>query len=60
VVRLPPSRVASAALAMSKNKYKKALDNGLSPSTQQLVSIQFAEIKAAHDRIRSLRDATQS
>ena len=40
--------------------YKEALDNGLSPSAQELVSRQFAEIKAAHDRIRSLRDATKS
>src|SRR5881392_1046395 len=38
-------------------KYKKALENGLTPSAQELVSRQFAEIKAAHDRIKSLRDA---
>jgi uncharacterized protein (TIGR02284 family) len=41
-------------------EYKKALDDGLSPSAQELVSHQFAEIKAAHDRIRSLRDAAKS
>ena len=41
-------------------EYKKALDNGLSPSAQDLVLRQFAEIKPAHDRIRSLRDATKS
>jgi uncharacterized protein (TIGR02284 family) len=41
-------------------EYKKALDDGLSPSAQELVSRQFVEIKAAHDRIRSLRDATKS
>ena len=41
-------------------EYKKALESGLSPSAQELVSSQFAEIKAAHDRIRSLRDATRS
>ena len=41
-------------------EYKTALADGLSPSAQQLVSRQFAEIKAAHDRIRSLRDATKS
>jgi uncharacterized protein (TIGR02284 family) len=40
-------------------EYKKALDDGLSPSAQELVSRQFAEIKAAHDRIRTLRDATK-
>ena len=41
-------------------EYKKALDDGLTPSAQELVSRQFAEIKAAHDRIRSLRDATKN
>ena len=41
-------------------EYKKALDDGLSPSAQDLVLRQFAEIKAAHDRIRSLRDTTKS
>lgn len=41
-------------------EYKKALDDGLSPSAQELVSHQFAEIKAAHDRIRSLRNTTRS
>jgi uncharacterized protein (TIGR02284 family) len=41
-------------------EYKKALDDGLSVSAQDLVSRQFVEIKAAHDRIRSLRDATKS
>lgn len=41
-------------------EYKKALDNGLSPTAQELVSRQFAEIKAAHDRIKSLRDAAKS
>ena len=40
-------------------EYKKALDNGLSPSAQELVSRQFSDIKAAHDRIKSLRDATK-
>ena len=41
-------------------EYKKALDDGLSPSAQELVSRQFTEIKAAHDRIRSLRNAIKS
>src|SRR3954469_3969134 len=41
-------------------EYKKALDNGLTPAAQELVSRQFAEIKAAHDRIKSLRDATNT
>ncbi|HEY4639618.1 MAG TPA: PA2169 family four-helix-bundle protein [Candidatus Udaeobacter sp.] len=41
-------------------EYKKALENGLTPAAQELVSRQFAEIKAAHDRIKSLRDATNT
>ena len=41
-------------------QYKKALEHGLTPAAQELVSRQFAEIKAAHDRIRSLRDAAKS
>ena len=40
-------------------EYKKALDDGLTPAAQELVSRQFAEIKAAHDRIKSLRDAAK-
>jgi uncharacterized protein (TIGR02284 family) len=40
-------------------EYKKALDDGLTPSAQDLVSRQFTEVKAAHDRIRSLRDASE-
>ena len=40
-------------------EYKKALEDGLTPSAQELVSRQFAEIKAAHDRIKSLRDAAK-
>ena len=40
-------------------EYEKALDDGLTPSAQELVSRQFAEIKAARDRIRSLRDASK-
>ena len=40
-------------------EYKKALEDGLTPSAQELVSRQFADIKAAHDRIRSLRGATK-
>src|SRR5262245_38898032 len=40
-------------------EYKKTLADGLSPSPQEVVSRQFAEIKAAHDRIKSLHDATK-
>ena len=39
--------------------YKKAVADGLTPSAQELVSCQFAEIKMAHDRIKSLRDASK-
>ena len=38
-------------------EYKKALDDGLTPTLQEIVSHQFTDIKAAHDRIRTLRDA---
>ena len=41
-------------------EYKKALTDGLSPSAKELVSNQFTEIKAAHDQIKSLRDAAKS
>jgi uncharacterized protein (TIGR02284 family) len=41
-------------------EYKKALEDALTPSAQDLVSRQFAEIKAAHDQIKSLRDAAKS
>ena len=41
-------------------EYKKALDDGLSSPAQEIVSRQFAEIKAAHDRIKNLRDATKN
>jgi uncharacterized protein (TIGR02284 family) len=40
-------------------EYRKALDNGLSAPVQQIVSRQFAQIKQAHDRVRSMRDATK-
>ena len=40
-------------------EYKKALEDGLTPSAQELVLRQFAEIKAAHDRIKSLRDTAK-
>ena len=41
-------------------QYKKALEDGLTPSTQEIVSRQFAEIKAAHDQIKSLRNAAKN
>ena len=41
-------------------EYKKVLADGLSPSAREVVSRQFDEIKAAHDQIKSLRDAAKS
>jgi uncharacterized protein (TIGR02284 family) len=36
--------------------YQKALDDDLSPDVYELVARQFTDVKAAHDRIRNLRD----
>jgi conserved hypothetical protein len=41
-------------------EYKKALDDDLSPSLYELVSRQYTDIKAAHDRIRNLRDTRKT
>jgi uncharacterized protein (TIGR02284 family) len=41
-------------------QFQKAMQDDLPPALQELVSRQFTEIKAAHDRIKSLRDATKS
>jgi uncharacterized protein (TIGR02284 family) len=41
-------------------EYQKAVQNGLPPAIQEIVSRQYAEIKAAHDRIRDLRDAVKT
>jgi uncharacterized protein (TIGR02284 family) len=41
-------------------EYQKALNDGLSAPVREIVSSQYAEIKATHDRIRGLRDATKS
>lgn len=40
-------------------EYKKALDDSLSAPLRDLVSLQYGEIKKAHDRIKSLRDAAK-
>ncbi len=40
--------------------FQKALNDDLPPAVQELVSRQYAEIKAAHDRIRDLRDAVKT
>jgi uncharacterized protein (TIGR02284 family) len=41
-------------------EYQKALNDGLSAPVRELVFRQFTEIKAVHDRIRDLRDATKN
>jgi uncharacterized protein (TIGR02284 family) len=41
-------------------EFKKALDNGLSAPVQEIVSRQYAQIKEAHDRVKSLRDVAKS
>jgi uncharacterized protein (TIGR02284 family) len=40
-------------------EYKKALNNGLSAPVQEIVSRQYTQVKEAHDRVKSLRDATK-
>jgi uncharacterized protein (TIGR02284 family) len=40
-------------------EYKKALDDDLTPSLYELVSRQYTDIKAAHDRIKNLRDTRE-
>jgi uncharacterized protein (TIGR02284 family) len=42
------------------DEYQKALNDGLSAPVREIVSRQYVEIKATHDRIRDLRDATKS
>jgi uncharacterized protein (TIGR02284 family) len=38
-------------------EFRKALNDDLSAPVQQIVSQQYAQIKEAHDRVKSLRDA---
>jgi uncharacterized protein (TIGR02284 family) len=40
-------------------EFRKALNNGLAAPVQEMVSRQFVQIKEAHDRVKSLRDATK-
>jgi uncharacterized protein (TIGR02284 family) len=41
-------------------EYQKAVEDGLPPALQEIVSRQYAEIKAVHDRIRELRNAVKT
>ena len=42
------------------DEYQKALSDGLSAPVREIVARQYTEIKATHDRIRDLRDATKN
>ena len=41
-------------------EYQKALNDGLSAPVREMVARQYTQIKAAHDRIRDLRDSTKN
>ena len=41
------------------NEYKEALENGLTSSLRDIVSRQYREVTAAHDRIKNLRDTAK-
>jgi uncharacterized protein (TIGR02284 family) len=41
-------------------EYEKALNDSLSAPLRDIVSLQYAEIKKAHDHIKSLRDAAKN
>jgi uncharacterized protein (TIGR02284 family) len=38
------------------NEYKKALDSDISPELRTVVQRQYADVRAAHDQMRSLRE----
>lgn len=40
--------------------YKKAMEENLSGPIRDLISQQYTDVKAAHDRVRDLRDARKS
>jgi uncharacterized protein (TIGR02284 family) len=41
------------------NEYKEALENGLTSPLRDIVSRQYREVIAAHDRIKNLRDTAK-
>jgi uncharacterized protein (TIGR02284 family) len=41
-------------------EYKEAMEDGLSSPIRDIVSRQYIEVKGAHDKIKSLRDATKT
>ena len=42
------------------SEYKDAMEEDISSPIRAIVSRQYSEVKSAHDRIKSLRDATKS
>jgi uncharacterized protein (TIGR02284 family) len=40
-------------------EFEKAMRNDLPPPVRDIVSRQYSEIKSAHDRIKTLRDAAK-
>lgn len=40
--------------------YKKAMDEEISSPIRDVISRQYTDVKAAHDRVRDLRDATKT
>src|SRR5207302_1890540 len=40
-------------------EYKEALENGLTSPLREIVSRQYNEVKASHDRIKTLRDTAK-
>ena len=41
------------------NEYKEALEEEISSPIREIISRQYTEVQSAHDRIKSLRDATK-
>ena len=42
------------------SEYKDAMDENISSPIREIITRQYGEVKNAHDRIKSLRDATKS
>jgi len=41
------------------NEYESAIKHGLTPPLREVLSRQYSEVKAAHDRIKTLRDTAK-
>jgi uncharacterized protein (TIGR02284 family) len=42
------------------NEYKEAMEDDLSSPIRDIIARQYSEVKSAHDRIKSLRDAAKA